>query len=148
MKKVGILLGERGKIEKSIALLEKKLEAEKKKAVTIRTRYPFVCKHCGLAFRHSEVGYKVYESRKEHQTCLPMGEYDIYQYVVREELACCPKCGHNFKARVWYDRVIKQTRTYGRWDEKPDFQRCYTKCISKRIMKMDEDRKKFLAREL
>ena len=128
------------KRKKEIKLLEKKLENLRRTHNT----YPFRCRKCGLAFKHSEVGYKNWEVVVVKQQCQPMGEYDIRQDVEEQSLACCPKCGHNFGVKVDYSYPIRSTKTYSRWEDKPDFVVPYTKCINKKIRKVTPEMVRYM----
>ena len=146
MKKLKDIKSAEDKADREIDKLEKRLKIARSKRDKIGGRYPFRCKKCGLAYSLEEVGYRVFHTRKEEMHCMPMGEYDVRQYVVRQEIACCPKCGHNFKVNVWYDEILHSTRTYGRWDDKPDFKPCGVEFADKKIKKIDKDRVEYFKR--
>ena len=142
MKSLKQLQAAEAKRAKEIRLLEKKLENLRKRKP--HNRYPFRCRKCGLAFKHSEVGYKDWEVVVVHQDCMPMGEYDIREDFERQSLACCPKCGHNFGIQVCYPNWIRSTKTYGRWEDRPDFVEPYEKCLDKKIRKVTPEMVKYM----
>ena len=125
---------------------QKKFEAAKKKAEKILREWPrmFRCKKCGVAFKISELGYKDWEVRKTERKCQPMGEYDIWQVVERQHLACCPKCGHDFNVKVWYSDYVSSTPRYSRWEDKPELKECYKKSLGRKIMKVDSGMVKYI----
>lgn len=128
---------------------KKKFEAAKKKVEKIMREWPrtFHCKKCGRAFKTNELGYKDWEIRKTEQECQPMGEYDIWQVVELQHLACCPKCGHNFAIEVWHSDYIGSTPRYSRWEDKPELKKCYKKSLGGKIMKVDSDMVKYIKDE-
>lgn len=142
MKSLKQLQAEEAKRAKEIELLEKKLENLRKRKP--HNSYPFRCRKCRLAFKHSEVGYKDWEVVVVKQRCLPMGDYDIKQVVEEQSLACCPKCGHNFGVKVDYSYPIRSTKTYSRWEDKPDFVEPYEKCLDKKIRKVTPEMVKYM----
>ena len=149
MKKLTEITSAKRKAESEIKKLEKHLEAARKKRNAISRQFPFVCRKCGIAYSIGEVGYKVYRTRCDHMDCQPMGDYDVRQDVYRQELACCPKCGHNFGKKVSPDEWIEETKTYGRWDDRPraDFKPCGTVCIDTKIRKVKKCHIAFLKKE-
>lgn len=130
-------------------MLKKNLHVLKKHEEKIHNEWPskFRCKKCGLAFKPNELGYKDWEVRKTKQECQPMGEYDIWQVVYHEHLACCPKCGHDFNVKVDSSEYISSTPRYSRWEDKPELTECYKKCLSKRIKKLDSNMIKYIKNE-
>lgn len=150
MKKLIKITSAKRKAESEIKKLEKQIEVARERHNSISRQYPFVCRKCGIAYSIGEIGYKVYHTRREHMECQPMGDYDISQAVYRQELACCPKCGHNFGRNVWPDEWLEGTKTYGRWDDRPraDFKPCGTICIDKKIRKITKAQIAFLKKEI
>ncbi len=141
MKSLKQLQAEEAKRAKEIKLLEKKLENLRKPHNT----YPFRCRKCGLAFKHSEVGYKDWEVVEVVEKNMPMGDYDIREDFVEKSLACCPKCGHNFGVKVCYPKLIRSTKTYSRWDDdRPDLVEPYSKCINPKIRKVMPEMVRFM----
>ena len=69
--------------------------------------------------------------------CQYGGEYDIKQVKERKYSACCPVCGKDFKVEAAPTEYLDSTKTYSRWEDKPDFQQPYSKCMSKKIEKVD-----------
>ena len=128
---------------------KKKFEAAKKKAEKTLHEWPsmFRCKKCGIAFKISELGYKDWKVRRTEQEFQPMGEYDIWQVVERQHLACCPKCGHNFNVKVWHSDYVGSTPRYSRWEDKPELKECYKKRLGGKIMKVDSDMVKYIKNE-
>ena len=146
MKKLTEIQATQKKLDSEIARLEKKLASVQKQCNQLENKYPsaLVCKKCGLAYSIREVGYKRYRTRKTEQRCLSMGEYDIWQDIFNQKLACCPKCGHNFSIPVSHDDFVSCTETYSRWEDKPDFKPCGTVCIDKTIRKLDRQQISYL----
>lgn len=146
-------LDEIGKVEKAakaeLEAVKKKFEAAKKKTEKTLREWPrmFRCKKCGIAFKVSELGYKDWEVRRTEQECQPMGEYDMWQEVERQHLACCPKCGHDFNVEVWHSDYIGSTPRYSRWEDKPELKECYKKSLGGKIMKVDSDMVKYIKDE-
>lgn len=128
---------------------KKKVEAAKKKVEKIMRKWPciFHCKKCGLAFEVGELGYREYEVRMTKQECQPMGEYDIWQVVERQRLACCPKCGKDFDVKVGYSEYVDSTPHYSRWKDKPELKECYKKSLGRKIMKVDPSMVKYIKDE-
>lgn len=135
-------------MEREKADSQKRINRIAKNLEKTRGGYPFRCKKCGLAFRVSEIGYKLYETIRNRQECQPMGDYDIWQEVSSEKLGCCPKCGFNFKVPVAKSEIVHVTERYGRWDgRRPDFKPVGSKCLSA-IRKLDKYCLQYLRRYL
>ena len=124
---------------KAVDAAKKKLEVAQKKETKLWAEWPksFRCKKCGLAFKVNELGYKKYEVLHTDMDCQYGGEYDIKQVKEHRYSACCPVCGKDFKVEAAHPEHIGSTRTYSRWEDKPDFSAPYEKCISKSIKKVD-----------
>ena len=124
---------------KEVEVAKKKLALAEKKEAKLWAEWPksFRCKKCGLAFKVNELGYKEYEVLRTDMECQYGGEYDIKQIKEREYSACCPVCGKDFKVEAAPTEYLDSTKTYSRWEDKPDFQQPYSKCISKKIEKVD-----------
>ena len=146
-------LDEINKAEKTakaeLEVAKKKFEAAKKKIEEIMRKWPrtFHCKKCRLAFKINELGYRDWEVRRTEQESKPMGEYDIWQVVERQHLACCPKCGHDFNVKVWHSDYVDSTPRYSRWEDKPELKECYKKSLNRKIMKVDPDMVKYIKDE-
>ena len=124
---------------KEVEAAKKKLALAEKKEHKLWAEWPksFRCKKCGLAFKVNELGYKEYEVLRTVMKCQYGGEYDIKQVKERKYSACCPVCGKDFKVEAASTVYLGSTKTYSRWEDKPDFQQPYSKCMSKKIEKVD-----------
>ena len=138
--------------EKALERQMEKEKAESKKRIAriaknlgkTRRGYPFRCRKCGLAFRTSEIVYKVHETIRNRHDFQPMGDYDVWQETVHERLGCCPKCGKNFLIPVAEPEIIDITDRYGRYDNRtPNFKPVGSKCISA-IKKLDRSQIKYV----
>ena len=136
--------------EAEIAKAKKQLAKAEDKRRKLNEKYEFKCRKCGLAFKPEEIAYTKWRTRRTHQECQPMGDYDIWQVESYEFRGCCPKCGRDFGVKVQPDEYISETRRYGRWDDKPDWQpdscnisdpkkRKVDKCMVKYMAKMRYD---------
>lgn len=127
---------EEEKLKKAKAALDKKLKS--------LGAWKYRCKKCGLAFKPGELGYKDWEVRRTKMKCQPMGDYDIWQVVETQHLACCPKCGHDFGVRVYHSDFINSTPYYSRWEEKPELKDDYKRLVDKKIYKVDKAMVKYM----
>ena len=132
-----------------VKALEKKLKAAEKKLEKLIMDYPrsFRCKKCKLAFEVSELGYREYEVRRTEQECQPMGEFDVWQVVERQKLACCPKCGKDFNVKVDYSEYIDSTPRYSRWEKQSELKKPYKKRLNSKIRKVDAGMVKYIKDE-
>lgn len=142
-KTIKEIAAEEAKLKKEEEKLKKAKAALDKKFSSLGA-WKYRCKKCGLAFKPGELGYKDWEVRRTKQECQPMGEYDLWQVVERQHLACCPKCGHDFGVKVSYSDFISSTPRYSRWEEKPELEEDYKKPVSKKIYKVDKDMVKYM----
>lgn len=107
------------------------------------------CKKCQTIYEPNEVGYKTYKARRTIQNCQYGGEYDIYQTLEYQYLACCPKCGKNFGIEVKMSDTIENTPTYSRYDGKVwNFKPESCVCVDKEIHKLDRYNIKVLKENL
>ena len=143
-KKIKEIEAEEAGIKKAEAKLKKQKAALDKKSLKLR-EWRFRCKKCGLAFTSSEIGYKDWEVRRTKMKCQPMGDYDMWQVVETQHLACCPKCGHDFDVKVCHSDFINSTPYYSRWEEKPELKDEYKRLVNKKIHKVDEAMVKYMS---
>lgn len=144
MKKLKDIEAEQNKISSEISELEKQLKKLNEKLGKLANGWKFKCKKCGLAFRPNEIGYRDWEVRRTKMDCQPMGEYDIWQVVEKQHIACCPKCGKDFGVKAYYSDCISSTPRYSRWDDKPEMAECYKKLVDKKIHKVDKTMVKYM----
>lgn len=122
MKRLADIRKKEASIKKKMEALDKKKKALDRQLQTFRKGYDCVCKKCGIALKKDECGIRRWEVGNTLQDSQPMGDYDVWQTIHKEERYCCPKCGADFKEVVPYSTIhIAASDKCGRWDDKrPD----------------------------
>jgi len=143
-KPIESLKREEERMKKSIAAAKKKLKAAEEKLEVLHRRWPFKCSKCKMAFEPEELAYKTWHRIWNNMNCQYGGEYDIRQIEDHRHIACCPSCGHSFNVEVKKPDIMHETRTYSRWEDKPDFQKCCEECISKKPKKLEPGMVKYI----
>ena len=134
------------RIKKSIAAIQEKVKIAESKLTALRKKYPtsFRCSKCKMAYEPKDLAYKIWHRIWNDMNCQYGGEYDIKQIEDNKYLACCPNCGHSFDVEVRSPEILHVSRTYSRWEDKPDFQPCFEKCISKKPLKLKSGMVKYI----